>query len=444
MAQLPQERRLATQIPGPRSRELLTRRTATVAKGIGTLLPVFIESAAGGVLRDVDGNSLIDLGSGIAVTSVGNAAPEVAARVKRQVDAFTHTCFMVTPYESYVEVCEELAALTPGDHDKRSALFSSGAEAVENAVKIARHHTNRDAVAVFDHAYHGRTNLTMAMTAKHMPYKHGFGPFAGEIYRAPMSYPFLDPEGMTGAKAAERAIATFETQVGAGSLAAVVIEPIQGEGGFVVPAPGFLPRLSQWCRENGVVLIADEIQTGFCRTGDWFASNHEGLVPDLVTTAKGIAGGLPLAAVTGRAEIMDSVHTGGLGGTYGGNPVACAAALGAIQSMRDCDLTTRATELGEILLGRLRDMQSRHPVIGDVRGRGALVAVELTDPGTVSPRPDLAAAVSGACHREGVLTLTCGTYGNVLRFLPPLVMPPALLEEALDVLDKAFSTVAVG
>ena len=433
-----------TQIPGPRSRELLTRRNSTVANGVGSVLPVFVERAAGGVLRDVDGNSLIDLASGIAVTSVGNAAPEVTARVKRQVDAFTHTCFMVTPYESYLQVCEELAALTPGDHDKRSALFSSGAEAVENAVKIARNHTGRHAVAVFDHAYHGRTNLTMAMTAKHMPYKQGFGPFAGEIFRAPMSYPLRDPVGMTGQQAAERAIAMLQSQVGAGNLAAVAVEPIQGEGGFVVPAPGFLTTLGRWCRDHGVVLIADEIQTGFCRTGDWFASDHEGLVPDLITTAKGIAGGLPLAAVTGRAEIMDSVHTGGLGGTYGGNPVACAAALGAIQAMRDGDLAGRARHLGEILLSRLRDMQTRHPLIGDVRGRGAMVAVELTDPGTMSPRPDLAAAVSAACHHEGVLTLTCGTYGNVLRFLPPLVMPPALLEEALDVLDKAFSTVAVG
>jgi 4-aminobutyrate aminotransferase/(S)-3-amino-2-methylpropionate transaminase len=349
---------------------------------------------------------------------------------------------MVTPYESYVEVCEQLAALTPGDHDKHSALFNSGAEAVENAVKIARHHTGRDAVAVFDHAYHGRTNLTMAMTAKNMPYKDGFGPFAAEIYRAPMSYPFRDPEGMTGEQAAERAIGIIESQVGARNLAAVAIEPIQGEGGFVVPAPGFLPGLSRWCAENGVVLIADEIQTGFCRTGDWFASDHESVVPDLVTTAKGIAGGLPLAAVTGRAEIMDAVHTGGLGGTYGGNPVACAAALGAIQAMRDHDLAARARQLGAILLGRLEELRQRHPVIGDVRGRGAMVAIELTDPGTLVPRPDLAAAVSGACHRDGVLTLTCGTFGNVLRFLPPLVMPVPLLEEALDVLDKAFSTVA--
>jgi 4-aminobutyrate aminotransferase/(S)-3-amino-2-methylpropionate transaminase len=421
----------------------MARRSAVVAGGVGTVLPVFVESAAGGVVLDVDGNSLIDLGSGIAVTSVGNAAPRVVAEVKRQVEAFTHTCFMVTPYESYVAVCEQLAVLTPGDHEKRSALFTSGAEAVENAVKIARHHTGRDAVAVFDHAYHGRTNLTMAMTAKHMPYKNGFGPFAGEIYRAPMSYPFRDPEGMTGAQAAERAIAMLESQVGARSLAAVAVEPIQGEGGFVVPAAGFLPRLRDWCAANGVVFIADEIQTGFCRTGDWFASDHEKLVPDIVTTAKGIAGGLPLAAVTGRAEIMDSVHPGGLGGTYGGNPVACAAALGAIRSMRDDDLCSRAERIGERMLGRLAAMQRDHPIIGDVRGRGAMVAVELTTPGTLVPRPELAAAVSDACHREGVLTLTCGTYGNVLRFLPPLVMPPALLDEALDVMDKAFSTVEV-
>ncbi|MGH3367083.1 MAG: aminotransferase class III-fold pyridoxal phosphate-dependent enzyme, partial [Nocardioidaceae bacterium] len=271
MAELPQQRQLVTDIPGPRSRELLQRRGSAVASGVGAVLPVFVQAGGGGVLQDVDGNVLIDLASGIAVTGVGNAAPEVVRRVQQQAEAFTHTCFMVTQYEGYVQVCEELAAVTPGDHDKRSALFNSGAEAVENAVKVARHYTGRDSVAVFDHAYHGRTNLTMAMTAKNMPYKHGFGPFAADVYRGPMSYPFRDPAGMSGAEAAERAIGVLQTQVGSENLACVVIEPIQGEGGFVVPAEGFLPRIASWCRENGVVLVADEIQSGFCRTGDWFA-----------------------------------------------------------------------------------------------------------------------------------------------------------------------------
>jgi 4-aminobutyrate aminotransferase/(S)-3-amino-2-methylpropionate transaminase len=286
---LPQERRLTTELPGPRSRELLGRREAAVARGVSSTLPVFVTAAGGGVVVDADGNSLIDLGSGIAVVSVGNSAEAVVRNVSEQVAAFTHTCFMVTPYESYVAVCEELAALTPGDHPKKSALFNSGAEAVENAVKIARAHSGRQAVVVFDHGYHGRTNLTMAMTAKNMPYKHGFGPFAGEVYRAPLSYPFREPVPMTGEAAAARATDLIDKQVGADNVACVVIEPIQGEGGFIEPAPGFLPALARYCRDNGIVFVADEIQTGLCRTGDWFACDHEGVVPDLVATAKGIA-----------------------------------------------------------------------------------------------------------------------------------------------------------
>src|SRR6476620_8511959 len=349
---LPHERRLVTEIPGPGSRERLERKKQHVADGVGTTLPVFVAAAGGGVLVDVDGNSLIDLGSGIAVTSVGNAAPAVVRNLVAQAALFTHTCFMVTPYDGSVDGCVALAALTPGDHPKKSALFNSGAEAVENAVKVARVATGRDAVAVFDHAYHGRTNLTMAMTSKNMPYKHGFGPFANEVYRAPMSYPFRD--GLTGEAAAARAIDVLDKQVGAANLACVVVEPIQGEGGFVVPARGFLPALAAWCRENGIVFVADEIQSGFCRTGDWFASDDEGVVPDLVTVAKGIAGGMPLAAVTGRAELMDAVHVGGLGGTYGGNPVACAAALGAIEEMREHDLPARARRIESVAVPRLR------------------------------------------------------------------------------------------
>ncbi|MGY1701145.1 4-aminobutyrate--2-oxoglutarate transaminase [Geodermatophilus sp. SYSU D00766] len=436
---LPQERRLVTPVPGPRSAELMARRSATVSAGVGTTLPVFVERAGGGVVVDVDGNSLIDLGSGIAVVNVGNAAPRVVAAVQEQVAAFTHTCFMVTPYEGYVAVCEELARVTPGDHEKRSALFNTGSEAVENAVKIARHATGRQAVVVFDHAYHGRTNLTMALTAKNMPYKHRFGPFAPEVYRVPMSYPFRDEPGLTGAEAAARAIAQIEAQVGAANVAAVLIEPIQGEGGFVVPAPGFLPALADWCRASGAVFVADEVQTGFCRTGDWFASEHEGVVPDLVTLAKGMAGGLPLAAVTGRAEIMDAVHTGGLGGTYGGNPVACAAALASMETMRAQDLTGAARAIGDTMLPRLRALQERTPAIGDVRGRGAMIAVEIVKPGTTEPDPELTGRVARACHVEGVVVLTAGTFGNVLRFLPPLVIGQDLLGEGLDVLDAAFA-----
>jgi 4-aminobutyrate aminotransferase / (S)-3-amino-2-methylpropionate transaminase / 5-aminovalerate transaminase len=439
---LPQRRHLVTEIPGPRSLEKLARRNEVVASGVGTTLPVFVEAAGGGVLVDADGNSLIDLASGIAVTGVGNAAPEVVDRVVEQVRAFTHTCFMVTPYDSYVEVCEQLAELTPGEHAKKSVLLNSGAEAVENAVKIARAFTGRSAVAVFDHAYHGRTNLTMAMTAKNMPYKHSFGPFASEVYRAPMSYPFREPTPITGAQAADRAIDMLEKQVGAADLACVVIEPILGEGGFVVPADGFLPRLREWTEAHGIVFVADEIQSGFCRTGDWFACDHEEVVPDLVTTAKGIAGGLPLSAVTGRAEIMDAVHVGGLGGTYGGNPVACAAALGAIDAMRKHDLAARARDIGEVITRRLTAIAEHQPAVGDIRGRGAMMAVEIVGTDGHAPEPVRAGSISAYCHAHGVVTLTCGTYGNVLRFLPPLVMPEALLEEAFDVVADAFEATA--
>jgi 4-aminobutyrate aminotransferase / (S)-3-amino-2-methylpropionate transaminase / 5-aminovalerate transaminase len=437
---LPQKRELKTAIPGPESLRLLDRKRHCVADGVGTTLPIFVTAAGGGIVRDVDGNSLIDLGSGIAVTTVGNAAEKVVERAKAQLDAFTHTCFMVTPYEGYVEVCEQLARLTPGEHAKKSALFNSGAEAVENAVKISRAFTRRDAVVVFDHAYHGRTNLTMAMTAKQMPYKHGFGPFAGEVYRAPMSYPLRD--GLSGAEAAARAIDVIEKQVGADQVACLVIEPIQGEGGFVVPAEGFLPALAAWCEANDVVYVADEVQAGFCRTGDWFASDHEGVVPDLVTTAKGIAGGLPLAAVTGRAEIMDAVHSGGLGGTYGGNPVACAAALGAIEEMEVHRLDERARAIGTVMSGRLEELRAKFDVIADVRGRGAMMAIELCRPGTTEPDPVRTAAVAAYCHAQGVVVLTAGTWGNVFRFLPPLSIGDDLLTEAFDIVAEAFAATA--
>ncbi|GAA2729364.1 4-aminobutyrate--2-oxoglutarate transaminase [Cellulomonas aerilata] len=433
---LAQERRLVTELPGPRSRELAERLRGAVARGVSTTMPVFAAAAGGGVVVDVDGNSLIDLGSGIAVTTVGTSDPAVVDAVTTQAAAFTHTCFMVTPYEGYVAVAERLNALTPGDHDKRTALFNSGAEAVENAVKIARAYTGRSAVVAFDHGYHGRTNLTLALTAKNQPYKSGFGPFAPEVYRAPLSYPYRD--GLDGAAAAARAISTIEKQVGAENLAALVIEPIQGEGGFIVPAPGFLPALVEWCRAHDVVLVADEVQTGIARTGAVYASEHFGIVPDLVVSAKGLAGGLPLSAVTGRAEIMDAAHAGGLGGTYGGNPVACAAALAVLDAVVADGLVDRARRIEELMLGRLHALQSRDARIGDVRGRGAMIAVELVGPVVGEPDAALAKAVAAAAHAAGVIVLTCGTYGNVLRFLPPLAIPDALLLEALDVLDAAF------
>ena len=432
--------RLTTAVPGPLSEMLTARKTAAVADGVSTTLPAYVDHAtADGIVVDVDGNALIDMGSGIAVTSVGNSAPRVVAAVKEQVERFTHTCFMVSPYEGYVAVAEALNALTPGDHDKRSALFNSGAEAVENAIKIARHHTKRSDVVAFDHAYHGRTNLTMALTAKDMPYKHGFGPFAPGVHRAPLSYPLRDGADVTGTHAAAAGHRPHRVDPGRrGDLAAVIIEPIQGEGGFIEPAPGFLPALLHWCRENGVVFIADEVQTGFARTGAMFACQHEGVVPDLIVTAKGIAGGLPLAAVTGTAAIMNSVHAGGLGGTYGGNPIACAAALAAIETIHADDLLGKALRIEELMKQRLRSVQSTDPRIGEVRGRGAMIAVELVEAGTLTPDPVLTAAVAAEARRNGVIVLTCGTHNNVLRFLPPLTIDEDLLGEALDIIAAAF------
>ncbi|MCI3933397.1 4-aminobutyrate--2-oxoglutarate transaminase [Streptomyces sp. AN091965] len=444
MTAIPQERRVVTAIPGPKSQELQARRTAVVAGGVGSVLPVFTARAGGGIIEDVDGNRLIDFGSGIAVTSVGASAEAVVRRASAQLADFTHTCFMVTPYEGYVAVAEALAELTPGDHAKKSALFNSGAEAVENAVKIARAYTKRQAVVVFDHGYHGRTNLTMALTAKNMPYKHGFGPFAPEVYRVPVAYGYRWPTGAenAGPEAAKQAIDMINKQVGADNVAAIIIEPVLGEGGFIEPAKGFLPEIVKFAGDNGIVFVADEIQSGFCRTGQWFACEDEGIVPDLITTAKGIAGGLPLAAVTGRAEIMDAAHAGGLGGTYGGNPVACAGALGAIETMKELDLNAKAKEIESVMKARLSAMAEKFDIIGDIRGRGAMIAIELVkDRATKEPNPEATGALAKACHAEGLLVLTCGTYGNVLRFLPPLVIGEDLLNEGLDIIEAAFATV---
>lgn len=439
---IPQERRVVTSIPGPKSEALLKRRSAAVSAALGMSIPVMVERAGGGVIVDIDGNSIIDMGAGIAVVNVGNSADRVVANVKAQVEAFTHTCFMVAPYLGYIEVCEALNQLTPGNFPKKSALFNSGAEAVENAVKIARRYTKRQAIVVFEHGYHGRTNLTMAMTAKNMPYKDGFGPFAPEIYRMPMAYPYRWPGGAEAceSEALDLVIHKIEKEIGGENLAAIVIEPIQGEGGFVVPPKGFLPGLAAFTKRVGALFIADEVQTGFGRTGQMFASEDEGVEPDLITTAKGIAGGLPLAAVTGRAEIMDSIHISGLGGTYGGSPIACAAALGAIATIKEEDLVARARKMGETMRSSLLAMQEKYSIIGDVRGRGAMQAIELVRPGTDEPNPEALTAIIKFCQAKGVLLLSAGTYGNVIRLLPPLVMPEHLLNEALTILDEAIAS----
>ncbi|CAM5734629.1 4-aminobutyrate--2-oxoglutarate transaminase [Mycolicibacterium aubagnense] len=436
---LAQKRNIVTALPGPRSAEMAARRQAAVAGGVSSSAPVYAADADGGVIVDIDGNSLIDLGSGIAVTSVGASHPGVAAAVAQQAARFTHTCFMITPYEGYVELAERLNAMTPGDHEKRTAFFNSGSEAVENAVKVARLATGRQAVVAFDHAYHGRTNMTMALTAKAMPYKTQFGPFAPEIYRMPASYPYRD--GLTGEAAAKAAISRIETQIGAASLAAVIIEPVQGEGGFIVPAPGFLATLVDWCKANGVVFIADEVQTGFARTGAWFASEHDSIVPDIMTMAKGIAGGMPLAAITGRADLLDAVHPGGLGGTYGGNPVACAAALATLDAMAEMDLPARARAIEASVLPKLQALGDTG-VIGDVRGRGGMLAIEIVKPGTTEPDPVLTKAIAAEAFKRGVIVLTCGSYGNIIRLLPPLVISDELLDEGIAVLGDVVREMA--
>ncbi|NCU84366.1 MAG: 4-aminobutyrate--2-oxoglutarate transaminase, partial [Actinobacteria bacterium] len=359
----------------------------------------------------------------------------------QQVEAFTHTCFMIAPYLGYIEVCEALNRLTPGDHKKKSALFNSGAEAVENAVKIARNFTKRQAVVVFEHGYHGRTNLTMAMTAKNMPYKDGFGPFTPEVYRMPMSYPYRcdSCSASCNESVLDTVLHKIEKEIGAKNVACIVIEPILGEGGFIVPCKGFLPGLSKFTQENGILFIADEVQTGFARTGQMFACEDESIVPDLITTAKGIAGGLPLAAVTGRADVMDSIHPSGLGGTFGGSPIACAAALGAIATIEEENLVERANEIGLIMRQHLEAMKKKYPIIGDVRGRGAMQAIELVIPGSKDPNPAALASIIKYCQQNGVLILSAGTYGNVIRLLPPLVMPEHLLMEALEVLEAGLA-----
>ena len=431
------ERRLVTAIPGPRSIELQERRRKVVSDGVSSALPVFIEKAHGAILRDVDGNQFIDLGAGIGVTTIGHTDDDVVAAAREQLGDVIHTLFTVTPYEEYVRVAELLAEHTPGTFAKKTMLINSGAEAVENGVKIARKYTGRNGVAVLEHAYHGRTNLTMAMNFKAMPYGLGFGPFAGDVYRAPNSYPLHD--GLSGEAAAKRTISYLEKTVGASDLACLVVEPIQGEGGFIVPAEGYLPALQEWCTANGIVFIADEIQSGMARTGTYFASEHFGFEPDMVLSAKGIAGGLPLAGVTGRAEIMDASQPGGLGGTFGGNPVACAAAVAVFDSIERNNLLAEAKRIEAGLVAGLEKLRERYSVIAEIRGIGAMIAIELLDPETREPRADLVTKIAAEAGQRGVLVLTAGTYGNVLRFLPSLALTDELLADALGVLAESFA-----
>jgi 4-aminobutyrate aminotransferase/(S)-3-amino-2-methylpropionate transaminase len=442
---IPQERKVVTEIPGPKSREWFERRTAAVPQGITNIHPIVTARASGAIIEDVDGNRLIDLSTGISVLNVGHTSPEVVRAAQEQLERDTHTCFHVTANEPYIELAERLNALVPGDFAKKTMFANSGAEAVENAVKIARKFTGRPAVVTFDHAFHGRTLLAMSLTAKVMPYKQGMGPFAPEIYRLPFAYPYRWPTGPE--RAAEEALAYAKDEmhkaIGEENIAAVVVEPIQGEGGFIFPAPGFLKGLADICAEHGILFVADEIQTAFGRAGRWFAIEDEGVVPDLVTTAKSLGGGLPISAVTGRADVMDSVHVGGLGGTYGGNPVAAAAALAVLDQIEREGLLERSRALGERIMERLRAMQSSHEVIGDVRGRAMMTAMELvSDRATKEPlESSIGTKIVQRCLENGVVILKAGTYDNVIRLLPPLTIEEGLLDEGLEILDEAIGSV---
>ncbi len=443
---IPQERKVVTEIPGPRSREWFARRAAAVPQGVANIHPIVTARASGAIIEDVDGNRLIDFATGIAVLNVGHTSPAVVSAARRQLELDTHTCFHVTANEPYIALAERLNALAPGAFPKRTMFANSGAEAVENAIKIARYATKRTGVVTFDHAFHGRTLLAMSLTAKVMPYKQGFGPFAPEVYRLPFAYPYRCPTGGTEQTCAESCLAyaidEMHKHIGEENIACVILEPIQGEGGFIVPAPEFVKGIADYCAEHGIVFIADEIQSGMGRAGRWFAIEDEGVVPDIVTSAKSLGGGLPISAVTGRAELMDAVHPGGLGGTYGGNPVAAAAALAVLDQIESEGLLERSRTLGAHLLERLREMQRRHEVIGDVRGRGMMTAIELVaDRGTKEPLdPATGTRIVQEALRNGVVVLKAGTYDNVIRLLPPLTIDEGLLDEGLEVLELAIAT----
>jgi 4-aminobutyrate aminotransferase/(S)-3-amino-2-methylpropionate transaminase len=438
---------LRTPIPGPKSQELMRRRTVAVARGVSHATPVFAARAEGATIEDVDGNRFIDFAGGIGCTNVGHRSDRVVAAIRAQVDRFLHTCFSVAPYGDYIALAEKLNALVPGDFAKKTILVNSGAEAIENAVKIARCHTRRPAIICFEDAFHGRTMLTMSMTSKTQPYKAGFEPFAADIYRIPFAYCYRCSYSLKypacGMFCAHHLEDTFKRVVAAEAVAAIVAEPVLGEGGFVTPPPEFFPVLQEICRKHGILFIADEVQTGFGRTGRLFACERYGIVPDLLVSAKSLGGGMPLAAVTGRAEIMDSPGPGGLGGTFGGNPVSCAAALAVIETMEKENLSARAELLGEKFATRARDWQRRWPLIGEVRGLGAMQALELVrSRETRKPAKQETEQIVRYCYEHGLLTISAGTYGNIIRVLVPLMIPDAQFDEGLDVLEGALAAVS--
>jgi 4-aminobutyrate aminotransferase / (S)-3-amino-2-methylpropionate transaminase / 5-aminovalerate transaminase len=438
---------LRTSIPGPRSQALMKRRTAAVVRAAYHATPIFIAKAEGAIIEDVDGNRMLDFAGGIGCLNTGHRAPAVVDAVRSQLDRFLHTSFNVLPYESYIAVCEKLNALVPVSGPKKTLLVNTGAEATENAIKIARSYTKRPAIISFEDAFHGRTYMAMAVTSKPHPYKAGFEPFPSDVYRIPYAYCYRCSYSMKypscDVYCARHIEDTFKRVVAAESVAAVIVEPILGEGGFVTPPAEFYPTLSAICRKYGILLIADEVQTGFARTGSMFACEQLGLDPDLVTTAKSLTGGLPMAAVTGRAEIMDAPDVGQLGGTFSGNPVACEAALAVLETVEKEDLCARANSLGERFRKRAAKWQAQWELIGDVRGLGAMQALELVrSKATREPADEETKQVSQYCYEHGLVLITAGSYGNVIRLLMPLVVTDAQMDEAMDVLEGALAHVA--
>ena len=437
---------LRTAIPGPASTALMARRQKAVPQGVPATTPIAVAHAEGAVITDLDGNRFIDFGGGIGVVNIGHRHPKVLAAVRDQLDRYLHVAMPVSTYSSYVELAERLNALTPGTHEKRTLFLNSGAEAVENAVKIARWHTGRQGVVCFEHAFHGRTNLTMALTAKVLPYKKGFGPFAPEVYRIPFPYCYrCNQSGPSGQCCmADRGYLDrlFAGGVDPTSVAAIVMELQLGEGGFVPAPKEYIAAITAFAKDHGIVFVADEIQTGFGRTGRLFACEHYGLVPDIITTAKSLAGGLPLAAVTGRAEIMNAPQVGGLGGTYGGNPLACAAALAVLDTMADEQIAENGERVGRRVRGRFEEWQAAYQCIGDVRGLGAMVAMELVVArASKLPDKELAGRLTSEALKRGLILLSAGTYGNVIRVLVPLTIPDPVLEEGLSVMGDALKAV---
>lgn len=436
--------RLITAVPGPISQQLMTRRNAAVPRGLSTALPVFIKRAEGAVIEDVDGNVFLDFAGGIGCQNAGHRPPEVVAAIKQQADAYLHMCFTVTPYEGYVRLAEILNERTPGNFPKKTFLANSGAEAVENAIKIARAYTGRQAVVAFEDAFHGRTLLALTLTSKVHPYKAGVGPYAPEIYRLPYAYCYRCSYHLTypscDVECANRLEDAFLRQIAAKSVAAVIFEPVLGEGGFVVPPAGWFLRIAEICRRHNVLMIADEIQTGFARTGPAFASESFGIEPDLILSAKSISGGTPLAAVTGRAEIMDALDPGALGGTFGGNPLSCAAAIAAWETFDRENLPARAALFSSCFQQRISEWKSRFKSIGDIRGTGAMQAIEFVkDTTSREPAPELTKRILALCYQRGLLIISAGTYGNVIRFLAPLVATAEQIEEGLSILENALA-----